>query len=326
MLALVYDPELRSASIRSDYPTPRPARTEALVRVRMAGICRTDLEILAGYMDFEGVMGHEFVGTVLEGPGKWKNKRVVAEINCVCEKCDMCTSGLSNHCRNRTVLGIDRRDGVFAEYVALPIRNLHEVPESIGDVEAVFVEPLAAAFQVVRQVDADRMENVVVLGDGRLGQLVARVWKMRPGRLVMVGRHAERLEAAEKQGIQTARTDQFVPRGEADLVIDATGTPSGFELAAQTVRPRGTIVLKSTFAEPGRLNLTPVVVNEVTVVGSRCGPFHEAIRALGAPAGSPDHVDVSALVSRRFALSEGLHALEAAGSSENLKVLLDVPN
>ncbi len=326
MLALVYDPATRSESIRSDYPTPTPLKTEALVQVRMAGICRTDLEILAGYMDFEGVMGHEFVGTVVEGPQKWKNKRVVAEINCVCEKCDMCTSGLSSHCRNRTVLGIDRREGVFAEYLTVPIRNLHELPDNVSDIEGVFVEPLSAAFQVVRQVDVDRMENVVVLGDGRLGQLIARVLKMHPGRLVLVGKHAEKLEAAEKQGIQTAHSDQFAPRGEADLVVDATGTPSGLELAMRTVRPRGTIILKSTFTEPAQLDLTPLVVNEVTVIGSRCGAFHEAIRALGSPPGSPDHVDVSALVSKRFALTEGLLALEAAARSENLKVLLDVAN
>ena len=196
-------------------------------------------------------MGHEFVGTVVDGPGKWKQKRVVAEINCVCERCDMCKSGLSNHCRNRTVLGIDGRDGAFAEYVTVPTANLHEVPQSVSDIEAVFVEPLAAAFQVLRQVEIDRSERVVVLGDGRLAQLIARVLKShfeqlctladeeaQPSSLLLVGKHPEKLEAAEKQGIQTTSAEEFAARGWADLVIDATGTPQGFELATQTVRPR----------------------------------------------------------------------------------------
>jgi len=275
MLALIFDGQVR---VRSDYPAPKPARGEALIAVRAAGICRTDLEIVKGYMKYTGVMGHEFVGTVVEGPRRWKHKRVVAEINCVCGRCDMCTSGLSNHCRERTVVGIDGRDGVFAEYVALPTANLHEVPEGVGDLDAVFVEPLAAACQVVRQVKIGPSENVVVLGDGRLGQLVVRVLKShagelratagkerqhrRDGSLLLVGKHPSKLEAAEKQGVQTTQVDEFVPRGRADLVIDATGRPEGLELALRTVRPRGTIVLKSTFAAGAQLDLAPLVIDD----------------------------------------------------------------
>jgi threonine dehydrogenase-like Zn-dependent dehydrogenase len=321
MLALVYDGEV---AVRRDYPDPTVEQGEVLVQVAAAGICRTDLEILKGYMDFRGVMGHEFVGKVVEGPRRWKGKRVVAEINCICGRCDMCRSGLSNHCRNRTVIGIDRRDGAFAQYVAVPSRNLHEVPEGLDDVEAVFVEPLAAAFQIVRQVEIARSEAVVVLGDGRLGQLVARVLRGRVGRLTLVGKHPRKLEAAEKQGIQTELLKDFAPRKAADLVVDATGAADGFHLAMSTVRPRGTIVLKSTFAGGGDLDLSPLVIDEVTVVGSRCGPFPEGIRALTAKDESLGGVDVSALVSARFPLEDGVEALRAASDPESLKVVLDV--
>ena len=317
MLALVFD---GSPVLRSDYPEPRCAKGEALIAVKVAGVCSTDLEILKGYMGFRGVMGHEFVGVMADGPKPWIGKRVVAEINCVCGRCDMCTRGLSNHCRSRGVLGIDGRDGAFAQYVAIPVRNLHEVPAGVSDEAAVFVEPLAAAFQIIRQIKCAGNDNVVVLGDGRLGQLIVRVLKLRVRRLLMVGRHAAKLEAAEKQGVQTILEADFVPSAQADVVIDATGSPGGLELAMKEVRPRGTIVLKSTTAAgAGGLDLAPLVINEVTVVGSRCGPVPDALRAL-----LRREVDVSALISRRFPLSEAAAALEAARSSENIKVLIDV--
>lgn len=320
MLALVYDGE---AALRDDYPRPEVGQGEALVAVRMAGVCSTDLEILKGYMDFRGVMGHEFVGEVVEGPKAWVSKRVVAEINCVCGRCDLCRRGLSNHCRHRSVLGIDARDGVFAEYVAVPVRNLHEVPDAVDDVAAVFAEPLASAYQIVRQIQFDSGENVVVLGDGRLGQLIVRVLKPLLHRVVLVGKHPVRLEAAEKEGIQTADVEQFVACAQAGVVIDATGSPSGFDLAMRTVRPRGTIVLKSTFsaqkAAESTLNLTPLVINEVTVLGSRCGPLPDALRVLAA-----GEVNVSALVSARLPLRQGIEALSAAGHEDKIKVLIDV--
>jgi len=315
MLALYYDgkPELRT-----DHPRPRPGRSEVLVEVHKAGICATDLEVAKGYMGFRGVMGHEFVGTVVAGSRPWKGRRVVAEINCVCGRCELCRRGLSNHCRNRTVLGINGHDGCFAEFVALPARNLHEVPDTLGDEQAVFAEPLAAALQVARQVKLTPTNVVVVLGDGRLAQLVGRVLQGRVKRTIMVGHHPEKLEAAEKQGVQTVLEEDFVPEGNIALVVDATGSPSGFGLAMRTVRPRGTIILKSTFAADAGLNLAPLVINEITVVGSRCGPFHDAIRAL-----ADGEVDVSALISAEFPLSKGLAALEAARSPRNIKVLLD---
>ena len=217
------------------------------------------------------------------------------------------------------MIGIDGRDGAFAEFMALPAANLHEVPQSVRDEEAVFVEPLAAAFQIVRQVQFDPRQNVIILGDGRLGQLVARVLKLRVDRPVLVGKHPAKLEAAEKQGIQTVSVEDFTPAGQADVVIDATGTASGLQMAVKTVKPRGTIVLKSTFAADAGLSLAPLVINEVTVVGSRCGPFGEALGAL-----SRREVDVSALISKRFPLREGLAALDAAMAPANIKVLIDV--
>lgn len=316
MRALVYDGRVR---LREDWPAPQAGRDEALVAVHKAGICATDLEVARGYMGFRGVMGHEFVGEVVAGPRRWKGKRVVGEINCVCGRCRMCRGGLANHCLRRTVLGISGRDGCFAEMLAVPLRNLHEVPDGVSDEETTFVEPLAAALQIVRQVKLGARDSVVVLGDGRLGQLIVRVLKGRKlGKLVMVGRHAGKLEAAEKQGVQTAQAADFVPALDADVVVDATGDSLGLELAMRTVRPRGTIVLKSTFAKAEGINLSPLVVNEVTVMGSRCGPFADAIAALAAR-----EVDVATLISAEFPLSEGVAALAAAGDGDKFKVLLD---
>ena len=316
MLALTFTDAVR---LRGDYPRPKAGADDVLIAIRMAGVCRTDLEIVKGYMHFSGVMGHEFVGTVVEGPPAWRDKRVVGEINCVCSQCELCRSGLSNHCSSRTVIGIDGRDGAFAEFMALPAANLHEVPQSVRDEEAVFVEPLAAAFQIVRQVQFTPRQNVIILGDGRLGQLVARVMKLRVDRPVLVGKHPTKLEAAEKQGIQAVSVEDFTPAGQAEVVIDATGTVSGLQMAIKTVQPRGTIVLKSTFAADAGLDLAPLVINEVTVVGSRCGPFGDALGAL-----SRREVDVSALISKRFPLREGLAALDAAKAPGNIKVLIDV--
>jgi threonine dehydrogenase-like Zn-dependent dehydrogenase len=316
MLAMSFDGR---ALLSPDYPKPRCAHGDVLIEVSKAGICSTDLEVVKGYMGFRGVMGHEFVGKAVGGSRQWKNKRVVGEINCVCRKCDMCKSGLADHCRDRTVLGIDGRDGCFAEYVVLPARNCHEVPDSVSDSEAVFVEPLAAAFQISRQVKFTKADRVVVLGDGRLAQLVVRVLQLRLKRTMMVGRHQAKLDAAEKQGVQAVLEDDFVAGKDADVVVDATGSPSGFELAMRTVRPRGTIVLKSTFASAGGMNLAPLVIDEITVVGSRCGPFPDAIAALAR-----GEVDISALISAEFALQDGLAALDAARRPENIKVLLDV--
>lgn len=323
MLALVFDGK---PVVRNDYPRPTPGKGQVLLAVRTAGICSTDLAILKGYMapkgprgGFRGVMGHEFAGSVAGGAKDSPRKRVVAEINCPCGRCQMCRRGLAKHCPNRTVLGIDGRDGVFAEYATVPAANLHELPDGISDDQAVFVEPLAAAFQILHQVEIRPSDSVVVLGDGRLGQLIARVLKGRSDRLLMVGRHEAKLNLAQKQGIETVKVEKLTPSPASDVVIDATGTAGGLDLAMRMVKPTGTIVLKSTFAGRAAMNLAPLVINEVTLVGSRCGPFPEAIAALAA-----GEIEVSDLITARFPLQRGLDALAAAASGENIKVIIDV--
>jgi len=306
-------------AFRTDYPEPRRGRGEVVVRVVKAGVCSTDRQIVRGYMGFRGVLGHEFVGQVIAGSAKWRGKRVVAEINCVCGRCDMCTGGLRNHCRHRTVVGIVGRDGVFAEKVALPVRNLHEVPDAVSDEQAVFVEPLAAAMQLARQIRFDRAGKVIVLGDGSLGQLVARVLHRTCPSLLLVGKHAGKLERAEKVRIQTALVGDFVPRRDADVVVDATGSPDGLALACRTVRPRGTIALKSTYAGAAAVDLTPLVVDEITLVGSRCGPFPDALAALAA-----GEVDVTNLITARRPLAEAPKVLDPAAWGEHVKVIFDV--
>ncbi len=307
------------AVFRADRPDPRPRRGEVIVQVARAGVCSTDLEILAGYMGFRGVLGHEFVGRVLDGPAKWRNKRVVAEINCVCGRCDMCAGGLKNHCRDRTVLGIDGRDGAFADKVAVPVWNLHAVPDSVSDDEAVFTEPLAAAMQLTRQIRFEGVQKVVVLGAGRLGQLVARALRPTCPSLLLVGKHPAKLSLAEKAHIQTVPLAEFVPRRDADVVVEATGSPSGLQLACVTVRPRGTIALKSTYAGSQTVALAPLVIDEITLIGSRCGPFPEALAALARR-----DVDVAHLISGRLPLERGVEALELAGRPDVVKVILDV--
>lgn len=317
MLALVFD---GTAKLRRDYPAPIPAANDVLVAVTHAGVCSTDLEILKGYMGFTGVLGHEFVGRVVRGPSLWMDKRVVGEINCICNKCAMCKRGLGSHCLDRGVLGIYRRDGVFAELLSLPVQNLHEVPANVSDDAAVFVEPLAAAYQILTQIQINPADEVVVLGGGRLGQMVVRALKNACPTLTLVSRGEEKLKAAARAGVRTVKVSDFTPASQADVVVDATGSPQGFELAMRTVRPRGTIVLKSTTAAgAGGLNLAPLVINEVTVIGSRCGPFDRALRALAS-----GEVDLTGLISRRFALADGLAALEAAKQPGNIKVVIDV--
>ncbi len=318
MRALVFDGTCR---LRDDWPEPAPAPGEALIEVLAAGVCRTDLEIVKGYMGFRGVLGHEFVGRVVSGPPAWVGKRVVGEINAPCGRCDLCARNLPTHCRNRTVLGIAGRDGAFAERLVLPAACLHAVPDAVDDRQAVFVEPLAAAFQVLRQVRIGSEEEVVVLGDGRLGQLAARVLRTaRPKGLLLVGRHEAKLARAERQGIRTTTAASFAPAAAADVVVDATGSPDGFDLAMRAVKPRGTIVLKSTFATTGGMNLAPIVIHEVTVVGSRCGPFDAALEALASGT-----VEVGDLVGATFPLARAEAAMAAAADGRNVKVLLTMP-
>ncbi|UCF34317.1 MAG: alcohol dehydrogenase catalytic domain-containing protein [Phycisphaerales bacterium] len=314
MRAVVLDKGLR---YEPDYPKPQPGEGQCLVRVHMAGICATDLQLVKGYMDFKGVVGHEFVGTVASGPANLKNKRVACEINFVCRKCELCLAGLATHCPNRTVLGISNQDGCFADYVVAPEHNLHPVPDSVSDEEAVFVEPLAAAYQVLAQCPVEERTKITVIGSGRLGLLVAQALKTKGCKLTVVGRNKKTLTFCEKKGIQGIHVDKLVARQDRDVVVECSGAAEGLTIAMELVRPRGTIVLKSTHAEAGALNLAPIVVNEVNLLGSRCGPFGEAINALARQA-----VDVRSMISKTFPIEKALEAFKAAEDRNNVKVLL----
>ncbi|RJP36062.1 MAG: alcohol dehydrogenase [Phycisphaerales bacterium] len=314
MLAIHFDSQIQ---LRSDYPRPEPGPGECLIRVRCAGICSTDLHLFRGYMAFKGVPGHEMVGVVERGSPRWRGKRVVSEINCVCGGCDMCQSGLANHCRRRSVMGILGRDGCFAEYVVAPERNLHEMPASLSDEQAVFVEPVAAAYQVLQQCRIEPRTRVTVVGSGKLGLLVAQVLSNTGCTLDVVGRNPATLETADKLRIQSARPDELSTSHDRDVVVDCTGSPHGIELAMKLVRPRGTIVLKTTHAGAGTANLASIVIDELTVIGSRCGPFHEAIHALAR-----GDVQIAPLLAGEYPLTRGLEAIAHADRPGTLKVLL----
>ena len=308
--------EERKLTLRSDLPRPEPAPGESLVRVLVAGICNTDIEMIRGYYPFRGVLGHEFVGIVESGP--LSGKRVVGEINAACGTCRRCRSGMRSHCGNRTVLGIAGRDGAFAEHLVLPSRNLHVVPDTLDSTAAVFTEPLAAAVQIREQVRVGEEDRVLVVGDGKLGQLIARTLALSGCRLSVSGHHETKLELLRRGGLSTV-TGQEVEEGSFDLSVECTGSPGGFELARKALRPRGTLVMKSTYK--GRLNLdaAPVVVDELTIVGSRCGPFAPAVDLLNSRG-----VDVAPLVSGRLPIADGLEAFELAGKPGVLKILLDI--
>jgi len=313
MLACLFDG--REVRVAPDYPEPAVPPGEVAIAVRLAGICQTDLEILKGYMGFRGVLGHEFVGTALGG--RLAGRRVVGGINCVCGACDLCRRGLPTHCRRRTTLGIDRRDGAFAERLVLPEANLVPVPDAVPDRDAVFAEPLAAAVQIGRQVTLAPAQRIVLLGAGRLGQLVARVlraWGLAP---TVVGKSPGKLALVRRLGLAAVEVGKAKPDASADVVIEATGTADGLALALALVRPRGTIVLKSTVADTAGLDLAPLVVNEVTVVGSRCGPMDEAVAMLAAGG-----LDLEPLVTAEYPLAEAPAALVAAAGAGAIKVLL----
>jgi len=308
----------KTLTLREDYAAPTPPPGEALVRVRLTGVCNTDLELVRGYMSFRGVPGHEFVGEVVQcnSAPEWIGQRVVGEINAACGQCETCRAGRPTHCPHRTTLGIAGRDGAFAEYLCLPIANLHRVPENIPDEAAVFVEPLAAACEITQAVHIRPTDHVVVLGDGKLGLLCAQVLQLTGCDLLVLGHHEESLEILRRRGIQTTRRAD-IPMSAYDVVVEATGTPEGFATARQLVRPRGTIVLKSTYQGAVDANLTLVVVDEVTLVGSRCGPFEPALRLL-----AQNLVEVTPLIQGHFRLSEGLAAFERAGQRGTLKILI----
>jgi threonine dehydrogenase-like Zn-dependent dehydrogenase len=298
-------------------PAPAPAAEEVLVRVTRAGVCETDLQLIKGYMGFRGVLGHEFVGVAESGP--LAGQRVVGEINCACWQCDTCRSGFPTHCPNRTVLGILNHDGAFADLIAVPQRNLHRVPDAIPDDIAVFTEPVAAAFQIPTQIEIGGTERIAVLGDGRLGNLCAQVLASMANDVLVIGKHREKLGLLEALGLKTALLSDDIPHRSFDIVVECTGSESGLPTALKLVRPRGTIVLKTTVAGTQTLAWAPFVIDEVTLVGSRCGPFDRALNAL-------EHglVDVEPLITDRFSLSNGLLALQRAQQKGVLKVLIEM--
>lgn len=307
-----------SLKFEAKYPKPSPPSGEALVRVLQAGICATDLELVKGYMGFRGTLGHEFVGVVKEAVGheQLNGKRVVGEINAACRTCPTCQAGRLTHCPNRTTLGIDRRDGVFADYLCLPIENLYPLPEEISDDQAVFIEPLAAACQILEQVSIAPTDRVVVIGDGKLGLLCAQVLQTTNCQLLVIGRHPEKLRLLDHQGIQTTTRIGDVAPG-VDTAIEATGSPDGLKLANQLLRPRGTLVLKSTYHGQTTFDFTSLVINEINIVGSRCGPFPRALELLKKNA-----VTVEPLIQARYSIDQGIDAIKRAATPGTLKVLL----
>ncbi len=296
---------------------PPDAAGEATIRLSLGGICATDLELIRGYMGFEGVLGHEWVGVVEAAPDPvWVGRRVVGDINAACGACGTCRAGRPTHCPHRTVLGILGRDGAFSERFALPVGNLHAVPEDVSDDAAVFVEPLAAALQILEQVHVRPSDRVLVLGVGRLGQLCARVLALTGADVAGVSRNPARL-ALLPAGVRGIALEDAPAEAGADLVVDCTGSPDGLALATALVRPRGALVLKTTTHDLGQASPVPWVIDEITIVGSRCGPFGPALRLLASGA-----VDPTPLISARFALDDGVAALERAGERDAVKVLL----
>jgi threonine dehydrogenase-like Zn-dependent dehydrogenase len=297
-------------------------RGEALVRVLVSGICNTDLEIARGYAGFEGTLGHEFVGVVERAPGaeELEGRRVVGEINAGCGRCELCAAGDPRHCRERTVLGIVGRDGAHAEFLQLPSANLLPVPEGVPDERAVFAEPLAAACGILERVPVGPKDNVAVVGDGKLGLLCAQALKVLTGaRVVLAGRHASKLAVAAGRGVETVPAGELPPDfGRSfDVAVEASGSPGGLRTALDLLRPRGTLVLKSTFHGATELDAAPVVVDELSIVGSRCGRFGPALDLLAR-----DAVEVASMIHDEFPLADAARAMQRAAEPGVLKVLL----
>jgi 2-desacetyl-2-hydroxyethyl bacteriochlorophyllide A dehydrogenase len=299
---------------------PKPNRPdEALIHIRKAGICSTDLELVKGYYPFTGIIGHEFVGEVVNAPDKtWTGQRVVGEINAVCGKCEACLNGRPTHCENRTVLGIANRNGVFAEYTTLPLKNLYRVPDSVSDEAAIFTEPLAAALEIQEQIKFQKTDRVLLIGAGRLGQLIAQTLALTGCDLHVAARnsHAQQLLAAREIKVIS---ENNIQSQKWDVVIEATGSTDGFTLARRAVRPRGTMVLKSTYKGDMNVNFSAIVVDEINLIGSRCGPFEPALRLL-----EKREVDPGVLISDQYKLKDAVRAFEKAAQPGVLKVLLEI--
>lgn len=319
MKAVVFDNELK---LVNDYKKPEPKEGEALVRVTLAGICNTDYEITKGYMGYVGILGHEAVGVVEEVNSSDKSlvgKRVVPEISYGCKKpdCTYCAEKLYRHCPERHTLGIFHKDGVFAQYFTMPTEVLFEVPENVSDEQAVFVEPLAAALEITEQLHIKPMDKVVVLGDGKLGLITALALNAENIDVTLVGKHQNKLDIAKNQGVKTSLLNDFKVEKKYEVVVEATGSVSGFETALALTKPRGVLVLKSTVAASKELNLAPIVIDEITVLGSRCGQFPPALRLLKS-----QKVDFSPLISATYPVDKAIEAFEKNKEKDTLKVLL----
>jgi threonine dehydrogenase-like Zn-dependent dehydrogenase len=309
--------EDRQLTLREDLPIPTPPPGEALVRVLMAGICNTDVELTHGYYPYAGIPGHEFVGVVEQGPEELRGERVVGEINATCGACESCRNARATHCENRNVLGIAGRNGAFAEWLILPAANLHVVPAHLSTERAVFTEPLAAALEIQEQIEIRESDRVLVVGDGKLGQFIARTLALTGCRLAVTGRHASKLALLESAGIATIEMDAIAPR-TFDVAVECSGSASGFALARKALRSRGTLVMKSTYAGELTFNASAMVVDEITLLGSRCGPFAPALRLL-----AEGKVDPTDLIHARYPLRDAIAAFEHAQQPGILKVLVD---
>lgn len=317
MKAVVFDNGLK---LDNNYPTPTPQKGEALIRVNTIGICNTDYEITKGYMGYKGILGHEFTGVVEAVNSDNKDligKRVVGEINCGCGECEWCAQGLERHCFNRSTLGIWQREGCFAEYVCLPMKNLLEIPQNVTDNEAVFVEPLAAAMEILEQVHIPPYKKVIVLGDGKLGLIIALALNAAGLDITLVGKHSEKLSIAEAQGIKTKLLNELKIEKMCDFVVEATGSITGFETSLALIKPRGTLILKSTIAASKEFNLAPIVIDEITVIGSRCGQFAPALRLLASK-----RIDVNPLISDVYNINDSIKAFERNTEKSSIKVLV----
>ena len=321
MKAVVFDNELK---LDNNYAKPIPKEGEALIRVTLAGICNTDYEITKGYMGYVGILGHEFVGVVEEVNGadkSWVGKRVVAEISWGCDdpNCEWCAKKNYRHCPNRHTIGIWKKDGCMAEYLTVPTNILFEVPQNVTDEQAVFVEPLAAACEILEQLHIEPTSKVLVLGDGKLGLTTALTLNAHNLDVLLVGKHQNKLDIAKAQGVKTQLLNEFTPEKKYDVVVEATGSASGFETSMSLTKPRGVLVLKSTVATGKELNLAPIVIDEITVLGSRCGQFGPALRLL-----EKNRIDFSPFISKTYSIDDALEAFEAHKSKETLKILIKI--
>ncbi|MDX1513247.1 MAG: alcohol dehydrogenase catalytic domain-containing protein [Gammaproteobacteria bacterium] len=304
--------------LRTDVQAPIPGGDDVLVRVSRAGICGTDIALAEGLYAFNGILGHEFVGVVSDGPERLLGRRVVGEVNIACARCAFCLRGMKKHCVQRKALGIRSHNGAFAEYLVLPADNLHLVPETISDDAAVFTEPLAAALDVVEQVEISESERVLVVGDGRLGQLVCRVLALTGARVDVVGRHPRKLEKLAGIAAGAFVEGEFRAR-DYDVAVECSGKAGGLRVALDSIRSRGTLVLKSTFAYAAKIDMGKIVVEEIRIIGSRCGPFEKALALLES-----GRVDPLSLIDERYSLDDALRAFERSRKSGMLKLLIDV--